>query len=161
MWIVPRSLGRESRFRRLFIARFVSNIGNGTVALSFGVVSLPGAGATELSPVAAPLQADEQLDGARDSGLMTAAWGLGAIIGVLVSMLARPRRPLVTGLSLPPALGVWVVGAAVALGASTALAILGAAIVIVPLTALGSPSHRSTTDGRTAEPVGDELSLAG
>lgn len=166
--------------------------------------------------VLAPLQADEQLDGARDFGLMTAAWGLGSIIGVLVSMRVRPRRPLMTGMALLPVVGLWVLAVAVpvglpllmalallsgialdvfvvlwmtvfhrlipdeslsrvsaydalgptvfgpvglllagplavALGASTALAILGVAIVFVPLTALASPSLRSITDGRAVE----------
>ena len=44
---------RNRRYRLLFLARFVSNIGNGLmpIALAFGVLSLPGGSATELSYV--------------------------------------------------------------------------------------------------------------
>lgn len=48
-----RRLWSNPRYRYLFLARFVSNIGNGMtpIALAFGVLSLPGADATDLSYV--------------------------------------------------------------------------------------------------------------
>ncbi|MFZ9541630.1 MAG: MFS transporter, partial [Ilumatobacteraceae bacterium] len=48
-----RLLWANRRYRYLFLARFVSNIGNGMspIALAFGVLSLPGGDATDLSYV--------------------------------------------------------------------------------------------------------------
>lgn len=48
-----RRLWSNPRYRLLFLARLVSNIGNGMtpIALAFGVLSLPGADATDLSYV--------------------------------------------------------------------------------------------------------------
>mgnify|MGYP006275625341 CR=1 FL=1 len=48
-----RLLWGNRRYRYLFLARFVSNIGNGMspIALAFGVLSLPGGDATDLSYV--------------------------------------------------------------------------------------------------------------
>lgn len=46
---------RNAPFRRLFLSRAISNIGNGVapIALAFGVLALPGATATSLSIVLA------------------------------------------------------------------------------------------------------------
>lgn len=51
----PRALLANARFRRLFLARTISNIGNGVapIAIAFGVLSLPGATPTSLSIVLA------------------------------------------------------------------------------------------------------------
>lgn len=50
-----RALLGNARFRRLFLARTISNIGNGVapIAIAFGVLSLPGATPTSLSIVLA------------------------------------------------------------------------------------------------------------
>jgi MFS family permease len=50
-----RALARNDFYRRLFVARTISNLGNGIspIALSFGVLALPGADATTLSIVLA------------------------------------------------------------------------------------------------------------
>jgi predicted MFS family arabinose efflux permease len=50
-----RALLANARFRRLFLARTISNIGNGVapIAIAFGVLSLPGATPTSLSIVLA------------------------------------------------------------------------------------------------------------
>lgn len=50
-----RELWAVTEFRRLLLARFISNFGNGLapVALAFGVLDLPGATATDLSKVMA------------------------------------------------------------------------------------------------------------
>jgi MFS family permease len=50
-----RALLANPRFRRLFVARTISNIGNGVapIAIAFGVLSLPGATPTSLSIVLA------------------------------------------------------------------------------------------------------------
>ena len=50
-----RALLGNTRFRRLFLARTISNIGNGVapIAIAFGVLSLPGATPTSLSIVLA------------------------------------------------------------------------------------------------------------
>jgi MFS family permease len=50
-----KALARNDYYRRLFIARTVSNLGNGIspIALSFGVLALPGADASTLSIVLA------------------------------------------------------------------------------------------------------------
>ena len=50
-----RHLVRNSHYRRLLVARTVSNLGNGIapIALAFGVLALPGATPTSLSLVLA------------------------------------------------------------------------------------------------------------
>jgi MFS family permease len=57
--------------------------------------------------VLAPLQMKEEFDGARDMGLMMSAFGVGSIVGVVVSMRLRPRRPLVVAMGALPMLGAW------------------------------------------------------
>ncbi len=57
--------------------------------------------------VLAPLQMKEEFDGARDMGFMMSAFGVGSIVGVLVSMRLRPRRPLVIAMSALPVIGLW------------------------------------------------------
>ena len=57
--------------------------------------------------VLAPLQMKEEFDGARDMGFMMSAFGLGSIVGVIVSMRLRPRRPLVIAMSALPVVGLW------------------------------------------------------
>lgn len=49
------ALWANTRYRKLFVARTISNVGNGIapIALAFGVLALPGAGATDLSIVLA------------------------------------------------------------------------------------------------------------
>lgn len=49
------ALWANARYRKLFVARTISNVGNGIapIALAFGVLALPGAGATDLSIVLA------------------------------------------------------------------------------------------------------------
>lgn len=52
---MSRDLWRDGNYRRLFVARTVSNVGNGImpIALAFGVLALPGATPTSLSIVLA------------------------------------------------------------------------------------------------------------
>ena len=57
--------------------------------------------------VLAPLQMKEEFDGARDMGFMMSAFGLGSIVGVVLSMRLRPRRPLVIAMSALPVIGLW------------------------------------------------------
>lgn len=57
--------------------------------------------------VLAPLQIKEEFSGARDMGFMMSAFGLGSIVGVVVSMQLRPRRPLVVAMSALPIIGLW------------------------------------------------------
>lgn len=57
--------------------------------------------------VLAPLQMKEEFAGARDMGLMMSAFGIGSIVGVMISMRLRPRRPLVVAMGALPMLGIW------------------------------------------------------
>jgi MFS family permease len=57
--------------------------------------------------VLAPLQMKEEFDGARDMGFMMSAFGIGSIVGVVVSMRLRPHRPLVIAMSALPVIGLW------------------------------------------------------
>ncbi|MFM8946271.1 MAG: MFS transporter [Actinomycetota bacterium] len=57
--------------------------------------------------VLAPLQIKEEFDGARDMGFMMSAFGIGSIVGVVVSMRLRPRRPLVIAMVTLPVIGLW------------------------------------------------------
>jgi MFS family permease len=47
--------------------------------------------------VLGPLVAEEELNGAGSWGIMLAGFGLGAVLGDLVAVVTRPRRPLVLG----------------------------------------------------------------
>jgi MFS family permease len=38
---------------------------------------------------------------------MMSGWGLGGIIGVLVALRIRPKRPLVAAVALTPIIGLW------------------------------------------------------
>lgn len=98
--------------------------------------------------VLAPLQADEQLAGARDFGLMMAAWGAGSIAGVVVAMRVRPRRPLVAAIVLLPLLGVWVLALAVPVNLAVlfALALLSGVALDVFVVLWNTTFHRLIPD---------------
>lgn len=65
--------------------------------------------------VLAPLQMKEQYNGARSMSAMIFGWGVGALLGIVVSMRVKPRRPLVLAMSVMPLLGAWMIGTALAL----------------------------------------------
>ncbi len=87
--------------------------------------------------VLGPVIAFRALGGASAWGAISACWAAGAVLGGLVALRARPRRPLVAGtlalllgtlplLALAKPLGVWAIGIAAALG-SAATAIMNTA----------------------------------
>lgn len=90
-------------------------------AVAFAVFNLCFSG---FLSVLAPLQFDEALGGAGEFGLMMAAWGAGSIVGVVLSIRLRPRRPLLLGMGLLPVLGLWMLALAVPLSLPL-LALLG------------------------------------
>ena len=57
--------------------------------------------------VLAPLQMKLEYSGASDMSWMMSGWGLGGIIGVLVALRIRPKRPLVAAVALTPVIGLW------------------------------------------------------
>lgn len=65
--------------------------------------------------VIAPVQSKQALDGPRSMGLMLAGWGLGGILGTVIALIIRPRRPLLLGMGVLPMLALWIYGLAVPL----------------------------------------------
>lgn len=65
--------------------------------------------------VIAPVQSKESLDGPRSMALMLAGWGLGGIVGTVVALVVRPRRPLLVGMGVMPMIAFWIYGLAVPL----------------------------------------------
>jgi predicted MFS family arabinose efflux permease len=57
--------------------------------------------------VIAPVQAKEAMDGSRSMGFMLAGWGIGGILGTLVALQFRVRRPLLLACGVMPAASLW------------------------------------------------------
>ena len=57
--------------------------------------------------VIAPVQAKESMDGSRSMGFMLAGWGIGGILGTLVALRFRVRRPLLLACGVMPATSLW------------------------------------------------------
>lgn len=65
--------------------------------------------------VLAPLQMKLEYAGATDMSWVMSGWGLGGIIGVLVALRVRPKRPLVVAVSLSPIIGIWMISTGIRL----------------------------------------------
>lgn len=63
--------------------------------------------------VLAPVQAKERLGGARDMSLMMFGFGAGALLGTVLALRIRPRRPLRLVSAMMPLLGLWIFALAI------------------------------------------------
>jgi MFS family permease len=57
--------------------------------------------------VIAPVQAKEAMDGSRSMGFMLAGWGVGGILGTLLALRFRVRRPLLLACGVMPLMSLW------------------------------------------------------
>lgn len=65
--------------------------------------------------VLAPVQVKEAMGGAKDMGIMMFGFGIGAIVGTILALKLRPRRPLLLGVGVCPVAALWLFALAVPL----------------------------------------------
>lgn len=133
-----RTLIGNARFRRLFAARLISNIGNGMqpIALAFGVLAIPGADATSLSLVLAAQAV---------TVLLTLPWG-----GAIADRVGAAR--MIAGADIVLSGFVMAVAVLFLTGTVTVPALIGLSLCMGVLNGLWYPAYI----GLTPDVVGDE-----